>query len=174
MANTVSKTKVPALLMEEHRDPTVLESCGERVEIVPLVGSPSSVRGWSWFSAYSRSQQRQVLDQSLHHAIAEVLQPPSHFITCDARRWCKAFSGSSSGGVLLPALLLHLASEVHPFYHCLPTLVSTLCFYRDGGTSWCCTTETVCLSCSVVGPWCHGQELSSTRCLCVSRTSHEC
>lgn len=99
---------------------------------------------------------------------------PSHFIMCDARRWYKAFSGSSSGGVLLPALLLHLASEVPLFYHCLPTLVSTLCFYQDGGMSWCCTMETGCVSCSVVrGPRRHDQKLSSARCLCVSQTARE-
>lgn len=40
--------------------PPVLESCKEHVDIVPLVGSPKSVQGWSWFSAYSGSQWCQV------------------------------------------------------------------------------------------------------------------
>lgn len=102
MANTVLKTKWSALLMEEHRDPTVLESCKKCVEIISLVGSYSSVQGWNCSQLTQEVNTVKSLTRLYIMQQQKSCNLPSHLITCGTRNWCKAFSGSSSDGVRCP------------------------------------------------------------------------
>lgn len=148
MANTVLKTKSCALSVRARPDPRVLESCKELVEIDPL-------------SPYSRRQQCQVLDWSLHDATAKVLQALARVMPDTGVRWCPPSSTAPTLSVRASPLSSwppHLSVN----FMLLPAWWDKLMLCRG---DWL----RVLFSCGCTVPW-PGAVLH----LCVSQTAHGC